>query len=278
MERLLNCVWRVGGGQKSSACTEGKIYVPRFCFLPSLQPYPWPSLLIFHSTISKLLKRRPLLKFINKKNKKTTTLNGYGVAGRGEFFFSCARLGEVFMRHSFNFPPSRSSAPASVWTLFASSFGAPCYLRVVDGRGHGWRLSSAVPCEEAACCGPRLAALMTSFTCWSLHSFATSWGPNEHGMKTALSNRPQRQERQHQRCFCALVRDTGPRVLGFFFLNITMLLPEKKTNKQTSWNDVFLTSGLLWLMRSGSASCVCGFALKSSSGGGLDSFFGVQSM
>lgn len=53
------------------------------------------------------------------------------------------------------------------------------YLCMLDGRGHSWRLSSAIPCEEGACCGPQLAALMNSFTYYSLRSVVRSWGPNQ---------------------------------------------------------------------------------------------------
>lgn len=215
MERLFDCVWRVGGGQKSSACTEGKIYVPGFCFLPSLQPYPWPSLLIFHSTILKLLKRRPLLKFINE----IKSLNGHGVVGRGEFFlfvllpFFRARRGKVVMRHSFNFPPSSSSAPASVWTLFASSFGAA----VLSRRG-GWERSRLK--AKLRCAVRRGSLLWTparrsndlvhlprpSLFCHELRAKRA----REQRDETALSNQPQGPERRHQRCFCA--------VRFFFFL------------------------------------------------------------
>lgn len=71
-------------------------------------------------------------------------------------------------------------------------------------RGQSWRRGSAVPGEEAACCGPQLAALMNSFTCCSLRSVFRSWGPNQtrtawDSMKLHLvSNQPQRQQRQQQ--------------------------------------------------------------------------------
>lgn len=229
MERLFDCVWRVGGGQKSSACTEGKIYVPRFCFLPSLQPYPWPSLLIFHSTIPKLLKRRPLLKFINK----IKSLNGYGVVGRGEFFFFFVAFFRAALSEARLLCATRSTfRPRVVARLLLCEHCLPpvlaplCYLRVVDGRGHGWRLSSAVPCEEAACCGPQLAALMTSFTYCSLHSFATSWGPNEHGSSVmkplwVISHRGRSGSTNAVfvwcTFFCCMVRHTGPREVFFLF-------------------------------------------------------------
>lgn len=174
------------------------------------------------------------------------------------------------MRHSFNFPPSSSSAPASVWTLFASSFGAA----VLSPRG-GWersRLKAKLRCAmwrgsllwTPACCSNDLVHLLQpSLFCHEPRAKRA----REQRDETALSNQPQRQKRQHQRCFCVvhffLLHSVAHRTERCFFLSFFFkhyhALARSKTKQTSKWPEmtcVFLTSGLLWLMRSGSTSCV----------------------
>lgn len=174
------------------------------------------------------------------------------------------------MRHSFNFPPSSSSAPASVWTLFASSFGSA----VLTLRG-GWersRLKAKLRCAmwrgsllwTPACCSNDLVHLLQpSLFCHELRAKRA----REQRDETALSNQPQRQERQRQHCFCVVHFfiawcGTQDREMFFFlFLFFTHYRAlarknSKQTSKRPEMTCVFLTSGLLWLMRSGSTSCV----------------------
>lgn len=49
--------------------------------------------------------------------------------------------------------------------LFSLHFRAT--VCIFHRRGHSWWLSSAIPCEEAACWSPQVAALMNSYTCCS---------------------------------------------------------------------------------------------------------------
>lgn len=162
--------------------------------------------------------------------------------------------GKVVLRLLLNFPPRLKRVSFCERRLPWVSV-PPYYLCMLDGRGHSWRLSSDIPCEEDACCGPQLAALMNSFTCYSLRSTVRSWGPNY--TRTAcmklhwVSNQPQRRRQQHRFSVMYFCRRLWPAQQRYAMFSFTVTVLTGKTTEllvQTSemtYVYVFLTRGLL---------------------------------